>query len=152
MRPTPSDLAYRAAWEKFIADFPATHAVTLAFNRDTELDAAKHELRGFQAFVDRALFRREWAQAPDRTRIVAVAENMQTNLHWHAVVTVAPYKAEKFAAACDKAWRKLIPGGSVKVEAIYDAAGWASYICKQIRDGESHRTWFSDNVAQPSNG
>lgn len=149
---TAADLAYRAGWEKFIADFPATHAVTLVFNRATKHDAAEKRLKRFQAYVDDALLGRNWSKMSDRTRIIGVAENIKRNLHWHLAVAVPQSMSAQYEAACETAWSKLVPGGSVKVVPIYDAPGWASYICKQIRDGESHRTWFSDNVAQPSNG
>jgi hypothetical protein len=125
--------SYRRGIQAMIAQTRPTLFVTLAFNRQTSLDAARAKLGEFQRRMDHAIVGRNWAERPDRrTTFVAVAEHVDANLHIHAAFVVPLEKAGKFNAAALVQWPKLVEGGSILVELVNDPWGLGRYMAKEI--------------------
>src|SRR4051795_7437065 len=103
MAPQPAVCAvdsYRQGIQATVAQSRPTLFVTLAFNRQTSLDAARAKLDEFQRRMDRAVAGRSWNERPDRcTTYVAIAEHVDTNLHIHAAFVVPLDKVGKFNSA-----------------------------------------------------
>jgi hypothetical protein len=136
-----------------------THHVTLATNWDNsvqrrasaprfshdrvKIDLACANLRGWSARVDRELCGRNWLKRPDeRLMGFAFLEHIETNIHWHGLLSLAPGKDErKFREVSAAKWAKLVPGGDVEIQPIDRLAPLAWYDTKGQGD---HRAF--DNM------
>jgi hypothetical protein len=132
--------SYRQGIQALVAQSRPTLFVTLAFNRQTSLDAARAKLEEFQCRMDRAVAGRNWDERPDRcTTYIAVAEHVETNLHIHSAFVVPLERVGKFNAAALVQWPKLVESGSIVVELVNDPMGLGRYMAKEITPATGDR-------------
>jgi hypothetical protein len=132
--------SYRQGIQALIMQARPTLFVTLAFNRQTSLDAAQAKLEKFKERMDHAVAGRNWTKQPDRwTSYVAVAEHVETNLHIHAAFVVPLEKVGKFNAAAVVQWPKLVESGSIVVELVNNPSGLGRYMAKEITPATGDR-------------
>jgi hypothetical protein len=128
---------YRLAWEQWLAELDFDRFVTLNFNRDTTPAGARHMLGHFLARLDRHFLGHRWCRkGPERTFGVAVLENQETNLHIHVAMRL-PMSAAALSFGeqqlyLESTWNQLVAGGQCHVQAVYDRAGVAHYMAKQL--------------------
>jgi hypothetical protein len=128
---------YRLAWEQWLATLKFDRFVTLNFNRDTTPAGARRMLGLFLARLDRRFLGRQWCKKGlERTFGVAVLENQETNLHIHVAMRLpASAAALSFGGQqlyLESTWSRLVAGGQCHVQAVYDRAGVAHYMAKQL--------------------
>ena len=128
---------YRLAWEQLVAELDFGLFVTLNFNRDTTLAGARRMLGLFLARLDRRFLGHRWCRkGPERTLGMAVLENQETNLHIHLAMRLpASAAALSFSEQqlyLESTWNQLVVGGQCDVQAVYDRAGVAHYMAKQL--------------------
>jgi len=111
--------------------------VTLNFNRERNLNGAKHQYGHWLARIDRKYLGRRWCRRGDqRTFAIAIIENPETNIHLHALVRLPqrachmPYPEQ--AELLRGFWSELQPAGSSDVQQIDYLPPLAGYICKQL--------------------
>jgi hypothetical protein len=128
---------YRLAWEQLVAKQKFDRFVTLNFNCDTTPAGARRMLGLFLARIDRRFLGRRWCEKGwKRTFGVAVLENQETNLHIHMAMRLpASAAALSFGEQqlyLESTWNQLVAGGQCHVQAVYDRAGVAHYMAKQL--------------------
>ena len=128
---------YRQEWERWLAELDFDRFVTLNFNRDTTPAGARRMLGLFLARLDRRFLGRRWCEKGwERTFGVAVLENQETNLHIHVAMRLpASAAALSFGEQqfyLESTWSQLVAGGQCDVQAVYDRAGVAQYMAKQL--------------------
>ena len=130
--------AYRAGVEKMIVDATPDLFVTLAFNRAATLDGARASLRKFLARIARATVGPKWQKRQEQcAKSIAIAENVDTNLHLHLALTVPLEHRLAVKSLSAAIWCDLEPAGSVDVQDVSDAVGLANYMTKQIAPEKS---------------
>lgn len=135
-----SVLRHRAALKDMIVEAAPTLFITLAFNRKTSAAVAARFLTLFDARMASATIGKFWVKrVSERPKYIAVIENAKTNLHLHLAVTCTPQQSAIIAEMTEPAWAKLVPAGTVDVQAVYDEAGLGSYMSKQYSaDHQDH--------------
>jgi hypothetical protein len=135
-----SILRYRAALQDMIVEAAPTLFITLAFNRKTSVAVAAKFLKDFDARMASATLGKFWVKrVSERPKYIAVIENAKKNLHLHLAVTCTPQQSAIIAAITEPAWVKLVPSGTVDVQAVYDEGGLGSYMSKQYSaDHQDH--------------
>ena len=128
---------YRLELEQWLATLKFDRFVTLNFNRDTTPAGARRMLGLFLARLDRRFLGRRWCRkGPERTFGVAVLENQATNLHIHLAMRLpASAAALSFGEQqlyLESTWNQLVAGGQCHVQAVYDRAGVAHCMVKQL--------------------
>jgi hypothetical protein len=128
---------YRQEWERWLAELDFDLFVTLNFNRDTTPAGARRMLGSFLARLDQRFLGRRWCEKGwKRTFGVAVLENQETNLHIHVAMRLpASAAALSFGEQqlyLESTWSRLVAGGQCDVQAVYDRAGVAHYMAKQL--------------------
>jgi hypothetical protein len=77
------------------------------------------------------------AKADRRTSYIGLIEHLESNTHVHLLWRVPVFwgnEHQRFETLLPDLWERIVRSGSCVVEAIYDEAGWASYISKELRD------------------
>lgn len=129
---------YRAATIKMMTDFAPTHFLTFAFNSDVSATTATAKLSQFKQWLYRAITGKRGCDGSALEHIATI-EHEATNLHIHAVFRVPVEWQERFEQHGRHIWAKLWAAGSLDIKHIYDPAGIAGYITKELRPHESHR-------------
>lgn len=124
--------AYRAAVRDLLASFPATLFLTANFNDTTDLVSGRSALRGLHARIDRRLLGRGWARRPSEDRSLAIwlPEHIDTNTHWHGLMTVPAADPSKLIDELPEMWTRIIPSGQLHVQSAFNAGGAAAYMTK----------------------
>ena len=123
------------AWVRFFSSFPATHAVTVAYNPDVDaivsLARIRADLSKLHLYVDVELHgRRVIAWSEDRRcAFIGFVEHPGTNAHVHMLWRVPANRQHEFEQALATVWTRIHPPGSTDVKPDPDA-GWAKYACK----------------------
>ena len=126
-----------AAYAAWLADLDVDWWVTLNFNRPITLIGVRWKFRAWLARIDREYLGHNWCRSGDeRAFAVAVVEHLHTNIHLHVLLRMPtparaldrPYQSESMV----KHWRKLERTGQCVVEWIYDIAGVARYMSKEL--------------------
>jgi hypothetical protein len=129
---------YRAAMEDWLATIDADLSVTLSFTQDARLGSARQLLRQWFARLDNHYLGRGWARrsSADRTFAIVIPENIHTNLHYHCLMRLPGWGRTQSIADCeatlDGFWQRLVRHGDCQVEPIYERAGIARYVVKQL--------------------
>lgn len=129
---------YRAEFERMLGTLDVDLFVTLSFRQNTRFQQARPLLEQWFACLDNHYLGRNWSRrSPDeRTVAVAVPENIGTNLHYHCLMRLPRWGRTQPIAECalelDRYWRRLAWGGTCDVALIYDLAGAARYVAKQL--------------------
>lgn len=135
---------HRAAVEKVIADIEPNLFVTLVFNSDVPFTRARAKLLQFFARMDRKTVGCRWLERPEERAIyVAIAENVDSNLHFHIAARIAPQHRDKFVQMAAPIWSKLAPSGSVDIQRVWGLSGMADYMTKQITPERADRLLLS---------
>lgn len=123
------------AWVKFLSGFPATHAVTLAYNPEAtatvSLDRIRADLDKLHLYVDVGLHGRHVTDWPEERRcaFVGFVEHPDTNAHVHMLWRVPAVHQDEFEQVLDATWARIHQPGSLDVKPNPNA-GWAKYVCK----------------------
>jgi hypothetical protein len=111
---------YRFGLMKMIVDAEPDFFVTLVFNRDVTLEAAKADAHHLFARIDGATVGRSWFKQPAmRASYIGLAENLDSNLHLHLAVRVHPNHHAIFEATARAVWPGCVRSGSIDVQAIH---------------------------------
>lgn len=138
---------------EWIASLDYTHAVTLKPNHACDRvtrEFLQSALKTFHRDVDQALLGPRYNQPSkrdQRTAVVAVIEGMPNAGHLHAMFRVPEQRWEDFEALFQpldatananpkrlNPWAHRVRGGTCDVKRLTDAAGWAGYITKNIKN------------------
>jgi hypothetical protein len=138
---------YRLKLEQWLAELRFNRFVTLNFNRDTTPARARRMLGLFLARLDRRFLGHRWCRKGwKRTFGVAVLENQETNLHIHVAMRLpASAAALSFSEQqlyLESTWCQLVAGGQCDVQAVYDRAGVAHYMAKQLTRRGYNKTYI----------
>jgi hypothetical protein len=130
----------RSAYFTWLLDRPS-FAITLTFNwlGDIAARSAEQKIREFGAFIDRARLGKRFYRKPAeaRTKFMLIPEKFSAGYpHYHGVIQcpladgsrTAPHE---YQAAVEDAWRAVAPSGTIRLEPIHDADGWAHYVTKE---------------------
>ena len=126
------------AWRDWLATLNLEYSITLNFNYATSAQGARRRFKGLLARVDRHFLGRSWCKLGNRrTFAIAFFENPGSNPHLH-VLAQLPAEAPNVTVPqlrCLLAgyWKRLVRGGSVHVDAIWEASGISAYVTKQLR-------------------
>lgn len=132
---SPETLERARAWKRFFSDFPATHAVTVAYNPAADaivsLARIRDDLDALHLYVDVKLHGRYVTGWPEERRcaFIGFVEHPETNAHAHMLWRVPAARRDEFEQVLDMIWARIHPPGSSDVKPNPDA-GWAKYACK----------------------
>jgi len=130
------------AMHSMLLGLHSTHFVTLTFNQsnakssEQKLDYARHKLKYFHAKLDRCLLGSDWNKKPkeDRTFFIAFPEKIETNIHYHLLMTLDEKHHMKFKENAEKIWKKIVDSGTFDAKLLKDAPdanGYKSYVTKE---------------------
>lgn len=144
VKPVVNREDYLRALRRELEELAPALFVTLVFNRSTTLERALETLDRFHACVDRELLGPKWAKrAARRTRFLAVAENVGSNLHLHLAVVPADRRSLEFWRVSRRIWKDAVPSGNVDMDQWRYGPGAADYMLKQARPEFSERIHYS---------
>ncbi len=66
---------------------------------------------------------------------MAVAEHMETNIHYHAVLKTP--NPEKFKAIAETFWTGHVASGHIHFSEMGEIEGWADYMSKELMKGNN---------------
>lgn len=128
----------RSEYEQWLGTMDVDFLVTLSFPQNTRIENARRFLKHWFAYVDNHYIGRAWSRtsSPERTFGIAFPENIATNLHHHCLIRLPTCAraepAETTTAVLERAWYRAVPRGSCDVQPIYNIAGAARYVVKQV--------------------
>jgi hypothetical protein len=132
-------------------------SATLNFNRATRFFAAHDKFGEWLQRIDYQYLGRSWQKHPDRRAFaIAFFENQHTNPHLHVLFTPPdpPFTWHYFGENKDvpdgichahnltRHWTRLVAPGSCNVKEIYDLAGIARYVAKQLKRPQYDQTFM----------
>ena len=104
---------------ELLRQFDWDYFVTVNFNRATNWEGARKNLKEWHGRLDRQLLGGRWAKKLDkRTFFIAFSEGGETNLHWHMMVKVADGKHEKFEKNAARLLRGIVKSGTLDVQKL----------------------------------
>lgn len=138
---------YNQGLVQMIDNFEGHYFVTFVFNRELSIEAAVKNIEHFQAMLDRKIIGPRWLKhEKKRSQYIAIAENVSTNLHFHAVFRVL-ISEETFRLRATEIWREIMPSGNVDIQPIYDQKGVSEYVTKQMNSNLSCHLFPSKNAS-----
>lgn len=129
---------YRQEIIKWLESLSPDAFLTLNFNCEMTLYHARKRYHNFLARLDRRLVGPRWLKLPDkRTDLIAFPENVNSNLHFHAIGKLPPKAYDMcqvtLMAEIDRLWKSVVRSGSTDFQFItYDKHVLPDYITKQI--------------------
>ena len=129
---------YQKAFIQWINDNSLDAYITLNFNCDITLDIAKNKLAHFFAKLDRKLIGPKWKEKPeDRTLMIVLPENIDSNFHYHALGTLSPkaygMSEDDIEDLISDIWETVLPAGSTHFAFnTYNQKVIPDYISKQL--------------------
>lgn len=127
--------AWKDAWVELLRDKGASHAVTFAFNQPVTLEMARERFGKFLQYLDRKFLGPQYSRKIDeRTFAIAIAENISSNIHLHAIFALDDKYHGSFSDIANTIWADLFPAGDLKIEPIYDLKGAVAYMTKHARN------------------
>lgn len=146
VKPFVNPVDYLAALRQELDDLEPKLFVTLVFNGTTTLKRALELLDTFHVKVDRKILKREWiGNKQRRSRFIAVAENVNTNLHLHIALVPADNNGRKFWQEARAIWRDLAKAGNVDISQVRYKQGLIDYMLKQVRPETSEHIHYSQD-------
>ena len=149
--------SFKDAQTRFCASLRFTHVLTLAWNRDTPLEAAKRDLRRLHRRVDEHLLGRHFFKLSSEARSFALFafEGERASVHTHALWRVPPTPLgtnrllrfhKLFPQERGGVWNEIVPSGSYKLRIISDFGDAARYVLKEQHLGSDDDTllWSTD--------
>jgi hypothetical protein len=133
----------RKAALDWIEDTGCDHAVTLVFNRSIPLEAAIKRLSKWLYELEHHIRKCRPHRLPRSARIraYAVAEHLNSNIHFHLAIKlidgrdVHPANLPGVLIEAERLWLASTPGGSFEAKRLFDARGWARYLTKDCWKG-----------------
>lgn len=131
--------ALRQAVQQMLSQHNFTHFVTLAFNRDTDINGARKTLGAWHGRLDSKLLGHRWAGRPEaeRTFFIAFPEHISTNLHYHLMVRPAAGRKCQFDDVAGVIWTGLVASGSINIQPITNRKKLNSYVTKELNCASS---------------
>ena len=151
--PAPAEdvLKFRDGITDLVAKAGPAYAITLGFHRDTTPADAIQKTRRLHAMLERAALGTAWLKRVDeRSSYIAVLEHVDTNLHVHLALTCGAKHLACIETAVGGAWKKLVPSGTIKLKPVFDAAGWGSYMAKEITLDTADHLFISAGTSRPT--
>lgn len=134
----------RSAWVAWVENRGFTHAITLKPNNPNYTPTSaflRKSLRHCHAMIDREILGTSFNKPSlkdKRTLFVCIEEGFPENGHLHILAKPHYTVLERFEKICRgnrlSLWDELITGGTSRVDQLIDAAGWARYATKNIRN------------------
>jgi hypothetical protein len=139
-----TDPALVAEVRGWLVEFAPTYLVTFNFNAEITLFSAHRAMRDTFKRVEHKRNGRNWAKRPKnhRLRAVGLMENVNSNGHCHALVSVTGDWDRALMHEGPKIWERIRPGGQMDVRRVWDMAGIAAYVTKQIHMSNRHDLTF----------
>lgn len=147
---------FKDAYRGFYTALGFTHVLTLAWNCNARLEAARDDLRRLHARVDETLLGRRYYRLPNSERTLAMFafESVSYNLHAHSLwrIPKGPEGANRilrfhrmFPEERGGVWNEVVASGSYKLTVINDLAA-ISYVLKEQHMGADDQTvvWSTD--------
>ncbi len=141
---------FKAAYAELAFNLGMNYALTLAWNRDVPLSAAKGHLREMLARVDAAFLGRRFYRHPanERARAMFVFEKVETNIHVHGLWRMPSLKKIKllgslFPGERGGVWNEVVPSGSYCLTRIEDHHSAVGYMMKgqHMRSDDREMVW-----------
>lgn len=151
--PTPAEdvSKFRDGITDLVAKAGPACAITLGFHRATTPADAILKTRRLHAMLERAALGTAWLKRVDeRSSYIAVLEHVDTNLHVHLALTCGAKHLACIETAIGAAWKKLVPSGTVTLKPVFDAAGWGSYMAKEITLDTADHLFISEGTSRPT--
>ncbi|TDH63305.1 hypothetical protein E2C06_08015 [Dankookia rubra] len=145
-KPVVNRADYLEALRRELEELAPALFVTLVFNRSTTLESAIKALDHFHACVDNALLGSKWAKPnrrSRRTRFLAIAENVGSNLHLHLGVVPADRKNLQFWQVSRRIWKNAATSGNIDMDQWRYGPGAIDYMLKQVRPELSENIHYS---------
>lgn len=94
--------------------------VTAVFNDFISISRARTVLKRFHRNVDYKFYGSSFSSADrsKRTFFFAFPENLNSNFHYHLLLTPPTGKTERFIEVAEPIWKKLCPSGNLKIDFI----------------------------------
>ena len=129
----------REAYVEIIAHMEPTIFLTFNFGYNIKPMNALDRLKGFCAKVERASLGRNWHKFrdPDRLRLVAFPERLDSNPHWHGVAHAPSAMIHTLASKAEAIWLSYARRGQLDYSWIEDEHAVAHYITKRIMQASS---------------
>ena len=128
---------YRTAAQRWLAEMDVNFFATLTFRQNVGLLGARKNIEHWLACLDRHYLGRQWWKRPsaERTIGIGLAENVESNLHYHWLLRL-PESAKNENAAqrgrtIERFWTQATRGGTCRVVEIRDS-GAPRYAAKQL--------------------
>lgn len=136
---------FRDGFRQFIVDFGPSLFITLAFNRQTTVNAVEAQLRNFHARFDNVCLGGKWLRLPDqRACYIGVVEHEHSNIHVHLAVRIDPDVVLR-PGEIARQWELLERGGSADMQLVRYPEGLGHYMAKDLTPQTSHRILISEN-------
>lgn len=149
--PADDVLKFREGITDLVAQAGPAYAITLGFHRDTTPADAILKTRRLHAMLERAALGTAWLKRVDeRSSYIAVLEHVDTNLHVHLALTCGDKHLACIETVVKTAWKRLVPSGTVKLKPVFDAAGWGSYMAKEITLDTADHLFISEGTSRPT--
>lgn len=141
MPATSRSVPPQSAIPDWLDNWEFTRFVTLATN-DSSLSGANYRqtLRRWDARMNHKLLGKHWAaRHSDRMWAFYFLEKAETNPHWHGLIRFYTFQNKPLAEQhrifdenAGKVWKRLVPSGSVNVQAVTVQRGAADYVAKML--------------------
>lgn len=141
---------FKAAYAEWAFKLGMNYAITLAWNRDVPLSAAKGHLRKLLAHVDAAFLGRRFHRHPtnERARAMFVFEKINSNIHVHGLWRMPSIAKIKLLGALfpgerGGVWNEVVPSGSYCLTRIEDHHAAVGYMMKDqhMRSDDREMVW-----------
>lgn len=126
----------RNGWIDFVRRNNFTDFLTLNFNRRATPMMGRTQLGHFLQRLDRYLIGPRYAKhVGRRTFGLAFPEHVTSNFHFHCPLKFnhpSPMANPSFKDLVSLFWKQEVPSGTTDIRPIYDSAGLARYISKEL--------------------
>ncbi len=150
---------YQSALHQFLVQQDFRYHLTFTFNRPIQFIGARDKLRYWTARTMRRLWGRQfYLRDPSSTLFYFAFPEYGAdgdNLHFHALVRIAPTRQRDFRRVAQEEWRKVMPSGTLFVQLIgsttEDINAVVAYDLKDLSKGRDFiiSTEFSSAPVQP---
>lgn len=126
----------RIALKQMLADFDATHILTLAFHEQINMARATAKISTWHHHAMHRLFGRRCFQLPANQTIefLLLPEAGNANLHYHGLIRVPPSHLTRFESYALPHWRRVAQKGTHDFQPIRqtddEREQWFNYITK----------------------
>lgn len=120
-----------------------TYALSAVFNKNyVSAETGGEALREFHKRIDCDRLGGRFYAKPieQRSRLLVISEKWDAHPHYHGYLSLpegVEIGVEEIKDRYERIWRDVFPGGTMRIDALYDFDGWVGYVSKEgyIFDG-----------------